>query len=112
LGARHLRDHPECAQRADEQPRQVVTRHVLDRGATAAHDPAVAGDESDLEDPVAQGSVAQAPRSGQTAGEHTTDGGLGHAWIEGALLAVLGQRQVEERDGGAGEDVTVMSAGS
>ena len=55
-----LHQHPDGAERADEEAREVEPAHVLHRRAAALDDAAVGGDEPHLEHTVAQRSVAGA----------------------------------------------------
>ena len=93
---RHLREHAERAERPDEQPRQVVAGHVLDRRAAALHHAAVAGRRSA---PRARGRAAGraagggCPRARTRACRRPSRPAI--ARVERALLAVLGERRVE-----------------
>ena len=80
--------HAERAERADEQPGEVVAGDVLHRRPAAPHEPAVGGDEAHLEHLVAQRAVrgaAGCPES-PTASDPPTVA-FGVARVERALLA-------------------------
>ena len=96
--------HPERAERADEQPRQVVAGHVLHRRAAALHDPAVGGDEAHLEHAVAQRAVPEPPWPESPAASTPPTVAVGIARIERALLAVLAEHRGELGHRRAGAD--------
>jgi len=99
----HLHDHPEGAERARDQPAEVVAADVLDRAAARADPAAVAGDQLDLQDQVADGSHRQAPRRGRGRRDHAADRrALGR--VDRPLLALLGQHLVEPAAAHAGLD--------
>jgi len=66
-------DQPERPERAREQFRKVIARHVLDHLAAGARDRAVAERDGDADHEVARGPVAMAQGPAVTGGEHASD---------------------------------------
>ena len=97
---------PERAERADEEPRQVVAGDVLDRRSAALHDASVAGDEVALRARGrAAGRAAGGARPDSPAREDAADrralGRAGRAGTPGrarrAIASSVGERRAARR---------------
>ncbi len=93
---RHLGDHPQRAQRADQQLADVVAGDVLHHPAAAVPDGAVGEDEAHADGQVARGAEAGAQRSPGAARHDAANGGRNSAvGVEHEALAMWRQRGLQ-----------------
>ena len=99
---RRLRDHAERAERADEELRQIVARHVLHDLAAAAHDGAVGHHHREADEEVAGGAVEMSARARGVAREDAADRRpVGPGRVEREPLSALAELALERAEGTA-----------